>query len=342
MCSSDFATVFPFQNGPTVTKSTMSSNAGNAVKPKEQGKTKAVAPKIVVDVKGMVRRYFDAETYHPGCSHLSRLAQKHNQLSRSAGSSHTGLNLFILGFFLVSFLSLSFCPSPTEIDKSVTRSYFNLNNLNPFSSSDSSIPAWERHVCEPTTAYRRHILEPYVIPHLQNRIHKIRANPIVKDHVEPAYHNIEFRTRQQRRSIQLKSQRLHSRFIKPYVPHVHRAVTQLTQQAQRITLQLWQRLLDLVAQFQKVASPYTQHPQVVRARKAATDIYNHPTVDTVQKHAHFAYRKSLPHLHRAGRYGSQKGVQSYEWTKKTGVPQAARGAVRALDLAEVKLRQLML
>jgi len=260
----------------------------------------------------------------------------------SAKPSHSLLNTIILSILAISFVSLSFCPSPDQIDKSVSRSYFNLNNLNPFSASDPSVPAWERHVCQPTTAYRRHVLEPYVVPHVQKRIAQIQAHPIVKDNIAPVYRRAEMKTRNQRKAIYYKGQQVHDRIIRPYIPHLRSTANKLIRQGELAVDQVWQQILALVHQLESVASPYLKHPHVVRARKTANDLYNHPTVSTASKHANLAYKRSLPILNKVGVYGNQRGSQGYEWARKTGVPQAAKGVVHALDVTENNFRQLVL
>lgn len=191
-------------------------------------------------------------------------------------------------------------------------------------------------------AYRRHVLEPYVVPHVQRRVAQIQAHPIVKEHLTPAYHKVEVKTRNQRKAIYYRSQRIYNRVIHPYVPHVHAAVNRLAAQGELAGKQAWQQILVLVARIQALASPYLQHPHVVRARKTVNDVYNHPTVATAQKQANAVYKRSVPYFEKAGVYGGQKSTQSYDWARKTGVPQVAKGAVHALDLAENNLRMLVL
>lgn len=262
--------------------------------------------------------------------------------ARNSRPSHALLNTFILSLLAISFVSLSFCPSPEQIDKSVARSYFNLNNLNPFTSSDPGVPAWERHICQPTTAYRRHILEPYVVPHVQRRVAQIQAHPIVKEHIAPAYHQVEVKTRNQRKAVYYRTQRVYNRAVRPYVPHFHAATKRLISRAEFAGNQAWQQILALLAQVQALVSPYLEHPHVIRARKTANDLYNHPTVATAGKHANLVYKRSVPHFEKLGVYGGQKSSQSYAWARKTGIPQVAKGAVNALDVAENNLKQIVL
>ncbi|KAJ9097054.1 hypothetical protein QFC20_006296 [Naganishia adeliensis] len=96
--------------------------------------------------------------------------------------SHRWLNSTILFILLTSLFSLYACPPPN----STTAQPSFYTKLNPFIATPHLVPAWESIVCKPTNVYRTTVLEPYVVPHVQRRIAKIRGNPIVREYIEPA------------------------------------------------------------------------------------------------------------------------------------------------------------
>lgn len=203
------------------------------------------------------------------------------------------------------------------------------------------IPAWERYVCKPTTAYRRHVLEPYVVPYVNDRVAKIEAHPIVKDHLLPAYQNIETRTRKQRQSAARTLNGLNDRFVRPNIPLVMSISESARTHFEAAGTAIWTHGAALAKDMGKFVHPYLEHPNVVKARKAAHDVYNHPVLVQARRQATTAYHHSLPYWAQAGSYGSQKGVEGLQWLQSTGVPRAAEYGVKVLDLTESGLRGLI-
>lgn len=242
---------------------------------------------------------------------------------------------------LTSLFSLYACPPPN----STTAEPSLYTKLNPFIATPHLVPAWESIVCKPTNAYRTQVLEPYVVPHVQRRIRKIRANPIVRDYLEPTVVRAQVeaqtlwkkRLEQPVRRASLAMQHLHKRYLAPQFPIVRAR---------------WNRLVAYIRY--KLAHAYYTVSRAISTHPTYTDLQRRlsPIYETAKSRTTHAYHSLIPHVSRARKNAEPHvwriGGQAYS-TSRRGVnaaranvlPRVARTLETGLDRVEVAWERLV-
>mgnify|MGYP006950205907 CR=1 FL=1 len=246
--------------------------------------------------------------------------------------SHRLLNSTLLFILVASLFSLYACPPPNAVEPSL------YTRLNPFIATPHLVPAWERIICQPTNVYREKVLEPYVVPHVKRRIGEIRANPIVREYVEPAVersrivaHRV-WRDRLEKpvKRVERVIKAVYGRYVSPRVPviraHIHRLV-----------LRLRAKFIELQAQ---ITRKITQHPTYVDLRRRVDPHYRRlhahgrRTIDSWVPRLQHAHRRAMPVVTRLSAQSVSKSRQGWSLTQKQVVPRVARAVEQGLDTAE--------
>lgn len=254
--------------------------------------------------------------------------------ARTQRRPHRLLNSTLLFILLASLFSLYACPPP-DAAASPPSLY---TRLNPFVATPHLVPAWERLVCQPTNAYRTHVLEPYVVPHVRRRIARARANPLLQGYVEPALARGTVLARRVWRDrlanpvgrLAHVGEAVYARYLAPRLPvlraHAYRLI-------QRIRGKVYNIKTHTVRAI-------TRHPTYVDfARRAephyrALHAHGRRTLDALLPRLHHAHARARPVLNRWSARAVVRGKQGGAVIKGWVVPGVARALERGLDEAE--------
>lgn len=247
--------------------------------------------------------------------------------------THRLLNSTLLFILLASLFSLYACPPPNAASEPSL-----YTRLNPFVATPHLVPAWERLVCQPTNAYRTHVLEPYVVPHVRRRIARVRANPIVRGYVEPALGRSAVLAQRVWRDrlatpvgrVAQVSKAVYGRYVAPRVP-VLRA------HAYRLFQRIREKLHDIKTH---TVRAITGHPTYVDLARRVDPHYRalhghgRRTLDSLLPRLHHAHARARPVVNRLSARGVVGGKQGWAVMRGRVVPGAARALERGLDEAE--------
>ncbi|KAJ9111742.1 hypothetical protein QFC19_001104 [Naganishia cerealis] len=317
-----------FYAGPTVPKK------GKVDVPVAPTTAEAVTGQSKVNVEGKnLEQIVARKNLTPPSTLAVEKRKSPNQLTRNV-RSHRLLNSTILFVLLASLFSLYACPPPN----STTAEPSIYTKLNPFIATPHLVPDWESYICKPTNTYRTKVLEPYVVPHVKNRIRKVRENPIVRNYIEPVIIRAQaegqrlWKTRLERplKRGSLVAHQLHGRYIAPTYPV-------LKARFNRLVAYIRYQLDHAYATVSKIV---TSHPTYAKVSKRVAPVYQ-----TTKSHVINAYHTVIPHVHRARktaqphvkRLGGQaylRGLQGVDLTRANVIPRIAKSLEVGLDHAE--------
>ncbi|KAJ9102559.1 hypothetical protein QFC21_002960 [Naganishia friedmannii] len=245
-------------------------------------------------------------------------------------ASHRLLYNTILFVFLASLFSLYACPPPN----SATSEPSIYTKLNPFIATPHLVPAWESYVCKPTNAYRTHVLEPYVVPHIKNRIRKVRENAIVRNYIEPVAVRAQvegqnlWKTRLERpfKRGSLIAHQLHGRYVAPTYPALQARLN-------RLVAYVRYQLEHVYATVSKIVS---SHPTYAKLSHQVTPLYQTAKsrvihgYHSIVPHVHRARKSAHPHVKRLGGQAYSRGRQGVEII----IPRFAKSLETGLEQVE--------
>lgn len=255
--------------------------------------------------------------------------------------SHRWLNSTILFILLTSLFSLYACPPPN----STTAQPSFYTKLNPFIATPHLVPAWESIVCKPTNVYRTTVLEPYVVPHVQRRIAKIRGNPIVREYIEPAVVEVQGRAQamwKQRlerpaRRVQLAAEHIHGGYLAPRFPIIKARFERLVAYIR----------YQLTHAYTAARNTISSHPTYVDLSRRVAPVFG-----TAKERTLTAWHSVIPHIHRAqknaqpiakrwGGHAITSGRKGVDTARMRLVPRVARTVEVGLDRVEVAWERLV-
>ncbi|KAJ9121752.1 hypothetical protein QFC22_002373 [Naganishia vaughanmartiniae] len=210
--------------------------------------------------------------------------------------------------------------------------------LNPFIATPHLVPAWESYVCKPTNAYRTLVLEPYVVPHIKNRISKVRANPIVRNYIEPVAVRVQvegqnlWKTRLERpfKRGSLVAHQLHGRYIAPTYPVLRARINRLVAYVR----------YQLDHAYTTVSKLVSSHPTYAKLSHQITPLYQTAKsrviggYHAIIPHVHRARKSAHPHVKRLGGQAYLKGRQGVDVTRASVIPRFAKSLETGLEHVE--------
>lgn len=181
-------------------------------------------------------------------------------------------------------------------------------------------------------------MEPYVVPHVKNRIRKVRENPIVRNYIEPVAIRAQvegqnlWKTRLERpfRRGSLIAHQLHGRYVAPTYPILKARINRLVAYIEYQLKHVYANVSKLVA----------SHPTYTKLSNQITPLYQTAKsrvihgYHSVIPHVHRARRSAHPHVKRLGGQVYLRGRQGVDVTRASVIPRFAKSLETGLEHVE--------